>query len=850
LIGREQELACARAFVARLPEGPRALLIEGEAGIGKTALLCATVADATTQGCRVLTCVAAQADAHGSFAGLADLAADIAEELGPALSKPHGEALEVALGRRRSRPGSAPDTMAVGIAFGALLGSAARTAPVVVAVDDAELLDRATQRALSFAAWSLDGRPVGVLATQAASTDPLGLERTLGEDRFARMQLGSLSREAVRALLADRFQRTHPMPTLLRIEDVSRGNPLFALELARALAAEPGAPLPVAGSLHELAAARVASVSADGRRALLAAAALARPSVEAVERASTAAGLAAAVDAGLVRVTAGRVALAHPLYASAVHAAATGSHVRGLHRRLAELESDPEQHARHLALATEGPDEPVAAALERAAAHARARGACESAAELLELAHALTPPDGPDAAWQRGLRAAAHHVDARDRPRARALLERILSDAPRGSVRVDALRLLAEVRYDEDSFADTAALLGEALEQADDPGLAVAIELNLAYVRAQHLGDLDGADAHAVRALVSAEQLGDRALLGEALAMRSMVDHLLGRGVDWTSVERSLALEDSHAMLPLPRRPRVIAALLALHVGRLAEARERLTALRAAALASGDDGELAVVLFWLAWLETASGAFDAAAAHAAEGVTHAALTGREASRAWALSQRALVHAHRGDAAAARADAAAATAIAEAVGDLFPLPWVTRALALLELSLGHVTAAWAAVREQTERLEAEGILEPLWVFLPDAAEVLIARGELGRAESLLRSFERPAQAPDRAWVLVVAARCRAMLLAARGDLWGARDALDRALVEQGQARMPFELARTLLVRGQLARRLGEPRVARLSYEEALGLFEQLGAPLWAERARRELDPFGARREPVR
>ena len=492
------------------------------------------------------------------------------------------------------------------------------------------------------------------------------------------------------------------------------------------------------------------------------------------------------------------------------------------------------------------PDEGVAAALEQAAAGAQARGAWETAGELLEQARALTPPERADAARTRGVRAAEHHIHAGDRPRARALLEELLVDAAQGAIRSDALRLLAEIRYQEDSLAEAVALLEEAAEHAEDPALAVTIELNLTFVRCNHVGDFASADPHADRALAYAALAEDDALLAEALGVRAMVDFLIGRGVDWARMERALSLEDPDRLLPQHLRPSSVSACLKLHVGRLAEAREELTAQRAAAIDSGDESDLAYVLFWLAWLETLSGDLDAAAAYAEDAAVQAALAGSRFNGAWALGQRAVVHAHRGEADAAREAAARAAEIAHELAAALPMLWVSAALGVLELSLGNPAAAWDAMRDLTERVEADGVREPTWVFIPEAIEALIGLGELDRAERLLTDWEHRAQELDRVPGLATGARCRGLLLAARSDLDGAAQALERSLAESARMEIPFERARTLFVQGQVRRRLRHKRAARDSLEEALAVFERIGARVWTERVREELARLGSRR----
>ncbi|MGZ4418217.1 MAG: helix-turn-helix transcriptional regulator [Gaiellaceae bacterium] len=858
VVGRDSELASVQAFLDELSHGARALLIEGTAGIGKTSLWRAAAELAADRSYRVLRCVGEEAEARLSFVGLGDLFGDVADEALAILPGPQLEAFERALVRHRGTV-SRVDARAVGVAVRSLLVVLALQGPVVIAVDDVQWLDGATARTLAFALRRLDGQPVGVLATARTPfvpPDPLGLERAMGPERYANLLLGPLSVGALRAVIEEGLGFQYSRPVLLRIKQVSGGNPLFALELARALGPSPtveaGAPLPVPESLRELVAARVASLRPEGRRALLTAAALSHPVDRLVEEASSARGLEAVEEAGLLRVDAGRVVFAHPLYASAVYAAAASGRRRAVHARLAELVAEPEEQARHLALAVRPPDNGVAAALDMGAAQARARGAWDAAGELLELASVFTSPEEPEAAAKRGLAAAEHHVHSGDRPRARALLERMLVDAAPGLLRSDALRLLAEIRYNEESFATVPDLLAEALQHTDDAALTIRVELTLAYVYCQNLFDFAAGDRHARQALQHALPLGDGAPLSEALAFNAMVGFLVGRGVDWDAVERSLALEDTGRLLPIHMRPSLIAALLNLYVGRLTEAREQLAVLRTAASDSGDESDLAFVLYWLAYLEIQSGNFEEAVALAEEAVIEAALTGSEVSnQTMAVSLRAFANAHRGEAAKTRVDAAEVVESCATLGLLHPLLIISSALGLLELSLGNPAASWEAARQLTEATESQRIAEPLLHhFLPGALEALVALGELRRAESLLDQFETRAHELDRVWAIATGARCRGLLLAAQGDLDGADQALHHAVAQHARLPMPFELARTLLVHGQIQRRRRQRQAARETLQQAHDLFRDLGSPLWAARTRAELDGLGPGRRDLK
>lgn len=855
LIDRAPERAAVRAFLAGLDAGPRGLVFEGVAGIGKTAVWRAALADARTGRRRVLSCVAAQAEARLPFTGLGDLLDGLPAELLGALPPPQREALEIALVLRESGSGRMPDPKAAGVALRSLLVLAAQDAPVVIAIDDLQWLDSETARALAFAVRRLSGHPVGVLATlrvPLTAPEPLGLARALDEQRLVRARLGPLGLETLHALLAQRLGHVYARPVLVRIAEASGGNPLFALEIGRMLGTaptlEPGRPLPVPESLRELVDARVASVSLEARAALEVAAALSHPTAELVERATSPECLVAAEQSGLLEVHRGHVAFAHPLHAAAVYAAAASGTRRALHRRLAELVTDPEERVRHAALAAREPNEDVAVALEAGAAKARARGAWAAAGDLLEQARALTPRGGPEAALERGVRAAEHHIRAGDRGRARALLEELLAEAPAGRSRSDALRLLAEILYNEEGFATPGPLLESALEHAGDPLLAVAIELDLCYVHANHMADYRGAGPHAERALAIAERAGDRSALAEALATRVMVRFLMGHGVDWDSLARAQGLEDRDVPLPLHLRPSGIAPCLALWTGRFEQARAQLTALRLAAIESGDESDLAYFLSWLTWLETLTGNFALAARYAEDAVVCAALSGSEFNRAWALAHRAVIHAHRGDVAAVRADAAAATEICVRFEASNPMLWISGALALAALSEGDLAAAWAAAGPLVEKVEAApeiGEVAGLW-SVPYAIEALIGLGELERAERLLDRVERKARELGRTWAVPAYARVRGLLLAERGDIDGALQALESAVSEQEPVGMPFGLARTLLMWGAIRRRARQKRLARDALERALELFEGVGAYGWAERARDELGRVGRRR----
>jgi DNA-binding CsgD family transcriptional regulator len=850
IFGRDLELALADAFLESAEERFGVLQLEGEPGIGKTTVWREIVRRADERGFRVLACRPAEAEASLALSAVADLLEPVPRETFAARAGPQRRALEVALLRVESEA-APPNLRTVAAAVRSLLAELSSERPLLVAVDDVQWLDATSATVLVFALRRLTDARVGWLfARRAGASARLDAEALVSPESLTVQTLEPLTLGAVQRLLADRLDEMLPRPTVIRIHQASGGNPLFALEIAHELeagaAVPPGARLPVPQHLRELVAGRIRTLALDAREALLAAAAVSHPTVELVESESSAAGLAAAEETGLLRIDDGRIVFAHPLYASAVYESAASARRQDLHRRLAQSAADPLERARHLAVATTDPDQAVAETLEEIAALARLRGAWDSAAELFEQARALTPPAGRSDAWRRGVSAAEHHSRAGDRSRARGLLEEILGEPLPRALRAYALRLLAEVSYNDDKPAEAKRLFTEALEYVDDPRLTVRVELGLSYVSA-YFADFPAGAEHAYRALECAEAIGAPALVGVALAYCAMYDYLCGRGVDWDKVERSLVLEDVDSVLPPGWHPSAIAALLLLYVGRHSEARERLKAVWATASERGDESDLAFILLFLSWLEVRSGNFPEAATLAEQADSFAVLTGSESMHAVVIGQRALVYAYQGEAAETQDACAEAAALFERLGDVWISVWMAASVALLELSRGQADAAWEACEPLTVLLEHQGIAEPVPAFfLPDALEALIAVGGLERAEPLIDALEDRGRVLDRPWALATGARCRGLLLAARGDIIGAAAALERAEVEHQRLDMPFELARTLLATGVVERRARRRARAKKSFERAFEIFDRLGAKLWAERAEQELGRVGLRR----
>ena len=416
-----------------------ALVIEGEAGIGKTTLLREAVAAAADAGASVLMAWPAPAEAELAFSGLGDLLADALDEVVPELPEPQAKALEIALLRRQAGR-RAVDAHTVSAGVLSALRTLAKRNPVMVAVDDVQWLDRGTAAALAFAFRRLSGggvRLVASLRVEHASVQPELIE-SLPPERVVRLPIGSLDAGALHRVVRFHTGRALPRPVLLRIHELTGGNPFYALQLARSLAEhEPSASLQMPASLEALTQERLARLQRPVRRLLEPAALLRDPTVGMLEALSTEPNrvgerLDRAVAAGVIEISAESVRFAHPLLAEGMAAMIGPRRGRELHADLARLVEEPEQRARHLALSSSRPSAALADEIEIGARAAAARGASAAAAELLEMAATLTPPDNEEDRRRRTIEAAREYKPAGLPGRGRELLESALGELPSG----------------------------------------------------------------------------------------------------------------------------------------------------------------------------------------------------------------------------------------------------------------------------------------------------------------------------------------------------------------------------------------------------------------------------------
>jgi DNA-binding CsgD family transcriptional regulator len=858
VFGRHSELAKIDAFLARVPASAQVMAIEGESGMGMTTLLLAAIEKATERAWRVLSARPSDAEATFAYAGIGDLLEAVEEIALAPLSAPQQRALRVAL-LREEPEGGAPDAHTVSVAFLHALRGLARAGPILVAVDDVQWLDLPSALALAFAIRRLGDEPIGILLGRRIGESaglPPGLDRPLAGEPLERLAVPPLDLVALQQLLHARLGVTFLRATLLRVHTVSGGNPLFALELGRALGSGPvrleaGAELPLPDELMSLLVNQLAALPAETQDALAVVATLAHPQVEllaqVVDRPVNRC-LQPALSANIIAIDEGRIRFTHPLRGSAARARTSPARQREIHARLASIVADPEERARHLALASDGPDEATAAALEEAARRAAARGAPDAAGELAALAGRLTPPDRPDDSRRRGLAEADYVRAAGDPLRAREIAESLLATCPPGPARGEVLHLLSYVSLALDASAATALCRRALTEAGADDRLRMRCE-SVFTAASDYLGeDVREALAHGRAELELAERLGD--VVSVATAVRSLArneQRMTGR-MPAELIERALALEPLvRGARPVIYWPSASFAEMLSWTDDLARGLAVWDGLRQQAIERGDEHSLGWILTQMIPYECLAGAWVQALAHANDCYLLGLAAGEVPLHAVALADRALVEAHVGDESTARRDAEEALRLGTPLGALMADRTVAWALGFLELSLGNPARAHDQLGPLVEARRAAGVGEPGDLrFVPDEVEALIGIERLAEAEALLTWFEGLARASGHVHALAASDRCRGMLHGARGELDAAITALGEARTRYATIGDPCGLGRTLLMLGTTQRRARHKLAARESLEASLAVFESLGAKLWTERARAELARIGGRR----
>jgi DNA-binding CsgD family transcriptional regulator len=841
IVGREAELSALDAFLSS-DARPRALVLTGGPGIGKTTLWDAAVDAGRRRGLRVLAARASDADTRLSFAALIDLLDDVEDGELASLPPPRRQALEIAL--LRAQPtGAPPEPHAIALGLLDALRTLAQHGPLLVAVDDLQWLDRASEDALAFAVRRLADEPAAFLLARRPGPRS-ELERALDATSLERVEVRSPSLAAIRRMLSDRLGLTLPRHVLRRLYDATLGNPLFVLELGRKVR-DDGVPtigedLPVPDDVEELLGTRVAGLPDAVRHVLLAVAL--SPSLRVGQLASLAEpeALDLAVDAGVLAVDGDQVRASHPLLAAAAVRQSQAGERRALHRDLAGVVPEGELRTRHLALAAAQPDAELAATVAAGAASAARRGAPQPAVELGEHALRLTPPDDPDRN-ARLLELAGYLMIAGEKRRLTDLLEPHVPSLPAGATRAQAFLLLTsgEIRGND----DIQRYLELALAESGDDARARASVLadmaeNVAAVRVERIAE---AETWALEALPDTPG-ADPELERRVLYALAWTRTLGGRAIDDVWERFRTASPEPFYIAHSPER---IAGQRLVWRGEIGAARAMLSRQLVEADERGEPSSYALQRLHLCELELRAGEWDAAEARLDEWAESA---DRELLH-WPMYERcrALLAVGRGRPDEARRWGTEADARASAVGVRWDQLEAQRALGVAEL-LAHDTAAAASrLRAVWEHTEREGVCDPgAFPVAPELVEALAEEGALEEAGAVATRVEEHAAQQDHPWARATARRCAAQATLALLYDEEAVTSLERAAGEYARLGLGFDAARSLLALGRAQRRHRKWGAARATLERAAAAFDEQGSPGWAEAARSELGRVGARR----
>ena len=856
LYGRREECAAVDRLLQAAREGhSRVLVLRGEAGAGKSALLAFAAGEA--RGMTVLRAAGVEAEVELPFAALHQLLRPLLDRLDH-LPAAQATALRAAFGLAAPPGGHEPvggrlgDRFLLSVGVLSLLADAAEQRPLVCLLDDAHWLDQASADALVFAGRRLGAEGIGLLFA-ARDAEP----RRFGAAGLPELRLSGLDAAAASDLLAAAAPAAPAAGVRERLLAAAGGNPLALLELPAALSAAQLAgraplpdPLPVGADVERAFAERAGRLPATARTMLVLAAADDTGEAATVLRAAQARGLDAgalgpAEGARLVRVQGARIEFRHPLVRSAVYRAATFAERRAAHLALAGALDDVEQADRrawHQAAAAIGPDEPAADELERSAERARARGGHAAAAAALERAAELTSGEsararrlaaGAEAAWLAGrprwaLELAGHADRLGSPPRQRAALEQLRAriEAWSGSP-IQAHRLLADA-----AAAITGTNPGQAAMLMSEAAQAAWLAGDMAKTTqaGQWLGTLPVPED-------SPAKLIGRVYVGLAGLM-------IGDTTQAAPRLREILASAQAADTPLQL---AFAGSAALFVGDDVAATDLLGQAVAAARAAGAISILAWLLAQLAAVQAWTSRWPLAVANASEGLRLARETGQDNAAAHNHGALAWVAAAQGRQQECHTHATAALAQAAQHSLAVPAGIATWALGLAELGAGRPAAALDQLGQLASARPGLGHPLPTTFATADLAEAAARSGRPEAAPAAVARLEHWATATTVPWGLALVARCRGLL----SDGNTAEGHFARALELHAAAGRPFDRARTELACGQALRRARRPSQARGHLRAALEGFEQLGAAGWAGRARAELRASGEtarRRDP--
>jgi DNA-binding CsgD family transcriptional regulator len=840
IIGRDAALARVRGLVDPAPQSSQVLLVIGEAGIGKTALLSEAAERARSSGTRVLSVTGRESETRLAFAGLHQL---LRPALASAANLPgrQSQALMAAFGLTTD-PG-APDPLLTSLAVLTLLSDLSERSPVLVVADDAQWIDRASLEVLAFVGSRLEAERIVLLVGARGQAPPLGFDRG-----FPELRLEPLS-GADAGLLLDEQPRPPRGQARLQVLAQAAGNPMALIELATVIADDPAAsrrwaaePLPLTDRLSAVITARFAALPDRTRAALLLAAVADAPDLRAA--ASHGAGpdaraLAPAEQLGLVTVSRTGLQFSHPLVRSAIYHSAPFAQRAAAHRQLADaLHDQPDRRAWHLAAAALRADEHVASLLEATAAQAQQRGGAAATALAMERAAELSPDPAEQA--RRLVAAATAAVPTGQGEWVQELASRAMAVTADPGLRLSARHgaawalawsgrraaaLSALLSVAEEASPDRPALAWEALGsaatvayQSGAPAGREAVDRTLALVEGQgppQSGQVPGIDINVLRLWISAsaDPIGRRNQLLPSLHT------IVGSPVDepswWRIASAAWLLDESDLAITL-----------------LEEAMRRL---RAPGVRGTSGGSLTV----LGWAYIDTGRWDEALDVAAEAAGLGQANNMEIVAASADVITATVLAFRSDPEAARRHASRALATVDPAECGLVAARARRALGVAALVEGRYLQAFTQLSGLFNEDGAPLHNYASYLGVADLAAAAVRADRRMEACDLIEHAIGRIDGQPSARLEQLIARARGIL----ADPDAAEAHFDKALADPAGNQWPFERAQLRLDQGEWLRRRRRINDAKAVLADALGTFQQVGARSWAERAQSELRACG-------
>jgi len=840
IIGRDAALGRLRGLVDPIAQSGQVLLVIGEAGIGKTALLTDAAERARSAGARVLSVTGRESESRLAFAGLHQLLRPV---LSSAADLPgrQAQALLGAFGLTAD-PG-APGPLLTRLAVLTLLADLSELSPLLVVADDAHWIDRGSLEALAFVGSRVDAERIVLLVGARGQAPPPGFDRG-----FPELRLEPLS-AADAGLLLDGQPRVPRGQVRLQVLGQAAGNPMALIELATVIADDPGAsrrwaaePLPLTDRLSAVITARFAALPEQARAALLLAAVADGPDLRVAAShggGPDAAALTAAEQLGLVRVDRTGLQFSHPLVRSAIYHSAPFAQRAAAHRQLAEaLHKQPDRQAWHLAAAAIQPDEQVASLLEATAAQAQHRGGAAAAALALERAAELSPDPAEQA--RRLVAAASAAVPTGQGEWVQELARRAMAVTADPALRLTARHdaawalawsgrrtaaLSALISVAEEASRDLPALAWDALGsaatvafQSGTPASRQAVDRALALLVRQcrpSCGEVQGIDVNVLRFWISAsaDPIGRRDQLLSDL--RTMVGSPIEEPALWRIASAAWLLDESDLAITL-----------------LQDAMRRL---RAPGVQGTSGGSLTV----LGWAYIDTGRWDEALDAAAEaaGIAEANNMGIVAASADVIT--ATVFALRGDPGAARWHAARALAAVDPAECGLVAARARRALGVAALAEGSYLQAFTQLSGLFGEDGAPLHNYASYLGVADLAAAAV------HADRRMEGRDIIEQALDRLGGQA-SARLEQLIARARGILADPANSeahFGKALADPAGDQWPFERAQLRLDHAEWLRRRRRINDAKAVLTEALGTFQRLGARSWAERAQAELRACG-------